>query len=448
MAERAPISARRIHGREAWRVRGPYRVDGALRPAGDKSIAHRAVLFAALARGVSELRNVPDGEDVGRTLAAMRSLGVQIEPDSQAWRFAGAGLRALHPAPGGLDCGNSGTSMRLLCGLLAAQPFDSRLVGDASLSRRPMRRVAVPLAAMGAHIECEGTDGRPPIVVRRAGRALSGMTHRVGVDSAQVRTAILLAGLYATGPTRLEPAGSSRDHTERLLRACHVYLRRDARGLELFPTQGIGWNAFTMRIPGDVSSAAFWVALGLMPGARLRVDGVGLNPGRVRYLEILRAAGATLAFEVQGEELGEPWGVIRIRGGGRLRGIDLRGPDVVQCIDEIPALAAAALLAGAGFRVRDAAELRAKESDRIAAAVRLLVAFGGRVREFADGFSLEPAARLHAGRFDAGGDHRLAMSAAIVALAIDGESDIDDVGAVRTSYPAFTSDAGSLLVAL
>jgi len=440
-----PISARGRDAAAAWRIHGGWGVNGVLQPAGDKSIGHRAVLLAALARGRSEIRGLPDGEDVARTRRAMGQMGVGFDAADGVWTVHGHGLRGLHPPAGDLDCGNSGTTMRLLCGVLAAQPFPARLVGDESLSRRPMRRVADALGAMGARIECAGDAGRPPLEIRPAPRPLAGITHRLDVDSAQVRSALFLAGLYAGGPTRIEPLGASRDHTERMLRACGVIVRSDAGGVTLMPIR-TGWDGFEARVPGDLSSAVFWiVAAGVTAGARLRVDGVGLNPGRARVLDILRRAGMDIAMQVQGEERGEPWGRIDVRGVATLAAVDLRGADVVRCIDEVPALAAAACAAGTSLRVRDAAELRTKESDRIAAILRLAAAFGARGTGSTDGFRIEPGTLLRAARFDAAGDHRLAMAAAVLAFRAPGDSHIDGVHGVATSYPAFVADAARLL---
>jgi len=432
--------------RGAWRLRGPARVEGVVEPPGDKSIAHRAVLLAALATGTCELRHLPEGEDVRHTLGAVEALGVRVEKVADASRVHGVGLRGLHPAGSPLDCGNSGTTMRLLAGVLAAQPFESVLRGDASLSSRPMLRVAEPLRSMGARVECLGRDGRPPLRNHGPSQGLLGACdHVLEVDSAQVRSAILLAGLHAAGPTRIRPAGASRDHTERMLRARGLHLVRDGRGLVLYPTQPArGWSAFDLRVPGDLSSAAFAVGLAAAtPGARLRVVRVGLNPGRARYLEILRRAGARIEVAVEGDAGGEPWGELRVVG-GRLADLRLAGEDVVQCLDEIPALLAAAAAAGCGAVVRDAHELRVKESDRIAGLATLLAAFGAEVRELPDGLVLRASARLRPARVRSGGDHRLAMAAAALATRAAGESRVEDVDCVRTSYPEFAAHLNRL----
>jgi 3-phosphoshikimate 1-carboxyvinyltransferase len=426
---------------DSWRIVGPARVDGALVPPGDKSIAHRAVLLAALGRGATTLRGLPSGDDVGSTLAAVQSLGVAVRGDRAACVVTGGGLAGLHPARVAIDCGNSGTTMRLLSGILAAQPFASRLTGDASLERRPMRRVVEPLVAMGARIDCEGRDGRAPLRFAAPPARLHGRVHRLAVDSAQVRSAILFAGLYAGGPTRLEPAGAARDHTERMLGACGVRIASDRGGTTLQPTHGRGWSAFEAWIPGDVSSAMFWIAAvaARRGDARLIVERVGLNPGRVQAIELLVRAGARIEMQRGGQSHGEPWGTIVARGGG-FAALRLTSRDTVQCLDEIPALAAAAAMAGAALTVRDAGELRVKESDRIAGVVRVLTAFGARARARRDGLDLEPGARLQPARVSSAGDHRLAMMAAMLALSAPGESTVGDIACVRTSYPEFAAD--------
>jgi 3-phosphoshikimate 1-carboxyvinyltransferase len=428
--------------RNAWRVLGPARLRGDLAPPGDKSVAHRAVLLAALSSGACELRDLPTGDDVRRTLEAVAALGVRVEPMSHGVRVHGVGLRGLHPSRAPLDCGNSGTTMRLLAGILAAQPFASVLVGDASLSRRPMRRVASPLRAMGGRVECLGAGDRPPLRIQGPSRGpLQGGECVLEVDSAQVRSCVLLAALHASGPTRVVPAGASRDHTERLLRALGVRLERAGDALVLYPTlPSSGLQGFDLRVPGDLSSAAFFVAMAAAtPGASLRVSRVGLNPSRARYLDILRAAGARLRVVPGGEERGEPWGEVQVEGGS-LRSLHLAGDDVVQCLDEVPALVVAAAAAGCEAEVRDATELRVKESDRIAGLARLLEAFGASVLERRDGLTLRAGSRLRPARVASGGDHRLAMAAALLATRVAGESRVEDVACVATSYPGFATD--------
>lgn len=439
-----PLSACRLAGRDSWEIHGQARLRGGLRLPGDKSIAHRALILAALARGPSTLRGLPDGEDVRRTVRALQALGVSIDPRGNALRVQGVGLRGLRPASQPIDCGNSGTTLRLLCGVLAGQRFTTVLTGDASLRRRPMERLVTPLAAMGGSIECLGAGGRPPVRVGGARRGLTGRIHRLDIDSAQVRGALLLAGLYAAGPSRLEPLGHSRDHTERMLEASGLPLRRAGGGLELHPGERPGWDGFEFEIPGDLSSAAFWIAhAAAMPGSRIEVRGVGLNPSRGRYLELLRTAGARLAWRERGSARGEPWGDVRCIGGA-LRPMRLAGPDLVRCIDEVPALATAAAAAACGFELRDAAELRVKESDRVAALSAVLRGFGGRLTPRRDGFRLAAGTKLRAATVGSAGDHRIAMAAALLALSSPGASRIEDVACVRTSYPGFTAELSRL----
>jgi len=427
-----------------WRAQGPALVRGTLHPAGDKSIAHRLWILAALAHGNSTLRGVPDGDDVARTRAALAALGVRIRAAGEnAWRVEGVGLQGLRAARTAIDCGNSGTTMRLLAGLLAVQRFETILTGDASLRRRPMQRVATPLRAMGARITCKGRDGRPPLAVGGGGAPARGHTHLLRVDSAQVRAAILLAGLTANGTTHVEPRTASRDHLQRLLRALGLHVSDGLRGTTVHPS-ALGWVGFRARVPGDVSSAAFWIALAAVtPGSRLQVPRVGLNPGRIRFLRLLCVAGARIEVRRAGITLGEPWGTVRVHGRS-LGALSLEGDDVVQCLDEIPALAAAAACAGSAFQLRDARELRVKESDRIAGLATLLGAFGGSVRTRPDGFDLAARTVLRPARVASKGDHRLAMAAAMLALRAPGPSRIEDVACVRTSYPAFARDAARL----
>lgn len=254
-----------------------------------------------------------------------------------------------------------------------------------------------------------------------------------------MRGALLLAGLWATGPTRLQPPGRSRDHTERMLAACGVHLQHDARGLVLYPTWGMGWESFDLEVPGDLSSAAFWIAhAAATPGASLLVRRVGLNPGRSRYLELLREAGARVTWRHRGDARGEPWGDVHVAG-APLASLRLAADDVVRCIDEVPALATAAAAAGCRFDLRDAAELRVKESDRLASLTRMLEGFGARITPRSTGFVLAPRPSLRPARVSAAGDHRIAMAAALLALRVGGTSWIDDVACVNTSYPQFAT---------
>ena len=428
---------------DAWIVRGAAGVRGVLTPPADKSLAHRALILAALGASPSTVRNLSGAEDVERTLQALRQLGIRIEPAPDGLLIHGAGLLGLRAPRAALDCGNSGTTMRLLCGLLAAQPFASELFGDASLSRRPMQRVAAPLRTMGARVQCLGDDGRPPLRIQPAPAGLRGAVHTLPVDSAQLRSALLLAGLYARGPTRLRPVGQARDHLERMLRSLGVRLESEADGLVL-ESGTTPWPGFAFAVPGDLSAAAFFVAGAMSPrSGELQVEAVGLNPGRQHYLELLQNAGARLEFRPGPTRLGEPMGAFAVRGPLR-SGLELRGADIVRCIDEIPALVAACAVTGVSADVHDAGELRHKESDRIAGLVQLLRAFGAPASESADGLHLAAGARLRPTQVSSQNDHRLAMAAAILALAAEGESRIGAVDCVRTSYPAFAADFARL----
>lgn len=421
-----------------WSIRGPLTCMGSFAPPGDKSLAHRAFLLASLAAGPCQLHRVPASDDVLRTRVALMQLGVEVHDDGVACTVRGVGLRGLRPAGAAIDCGNSGTTMRLLLGVLAAQTFESQLTGDASLLRRPMRRVVAPLRAMGADVTCHGADDRPPLRIGAPfGETLRGVEHRLQVDSAQVRSAILLAGLHARGRTRVRPVGAARDHTERMLRALGVDLECSAGATELHPKPET-WEGFTFHVPGDLSALAFFIGA-LSLGDVLEARGVSLNPGRMRYLEIVRDAGLEVQAVEEGRDLGEPWGTLRLRGALR-RSIQLAGQDTVRCIDEIPALLAAAATAGVEARVEDAAELRHKESDRIAAMVELLRRFGARVHATSDRVHVEAGASLRAARVASHGDHRVAMAAAVLATGVRGESIVEDIGCVATSYVDFAQD--------
>jgi len=368
---------------------------------------------------------------------------VRTERRRSGLRVHGVGLRGLAPARTAIQCGNSGTTMRLLAGLLAVQPFETLLLGDASLSCRPMQRIADPLAAMGARVDCLGPGGRPPLRVGGV-TTVRGRMHTLPVESAQVRAALLLAGLFAAGPTAVRPVGASRDHTERLLGALGVRLRIDAGGILMHPTQPQGWSSFDAVIPGDLSSVAFHVVLAATtPGSRLQVRHVGLNPGRGRYLELLRAAGAQISWSEEGEMLGEPWGSIHVRG-GRVAPLRIVARDVVACIDEIPALVAGWVGASSTIHVRDAGELRVKESDRIAGLAAIVRGLGGWITEYADGLDAGRSSDLHPGHLESRGDHRLAMAAAVLALCTRGTSVVADTACVRTSYPDFAADVTRL----
>ena len=412
------------------------RVRGRLQVPGDKSISHRYALLAALADGTSTIRNYAPGADCASTLRCLRMLGVAVRtaPDDAGDAgptviVEGRGGGAIGPAQEQLDAGNSGTTMRLLAGLLAARPFETAITGDASLRRRPMQRIVAPLERMGARIRTAG--GRPPLVIR--GGALRGATYEPPVASAQVKSAVLLAGLHAAGTTQVIEPVPTRDHTERALPAFGIAIdRTDGHvavrgGQQPAPAQ--------LRVPGDLSSAAFWAAAAAaLPGSAVEIAAVGLNPTRTAYLDLLRAMGADVTVERTGVAAGEPFGAVRVQHGAP-RALRIGADQVPGVIDELPALAAAACH-GAGLEVSGAAELRAKESDRIAVLTGGLRALGADVDERPDGFTIRPA-RLTGGTVDAAGDHRMAMAFAVAALGAAGPATITGHAAVEVSYPGF-----------
>jgi len=408
------------------------RLRGRLRVPGDKSIAHRYALFAALAEGPSTLTHFAPGADCRSTLSCLRGLGVEVD-DGQAGtvRLLGRGFGQLCSPAVPLDAGNSGTTMRLLAGVLAGHPFSSTLVGDASLSRRPMRRVMAPLERMGAHIEA--TDGRPPLTIH--GARLQAIAHTSDTPSAQVKSAVLLAGLHADGTTSIVEPAATRDHTERALTAFGGHVRVNGLAVSVVGHQRL--QGRTLDVPGDFSSAAFWfVAAAALPGSRVEIEDVGLNPTRTTLLDVLRRFGARVTIEITAIEAGEPRGLVAVEG-DRTGSLDIAPGEVPGLIDELPAIAALAAHGGQ-VTVRGASELRVKESDRIAALVAGFRALGIDADERADGFTVGgSAARPSGGSADARGDHRMAMAFAIAALAAERPSTIDGSDAVAISYPGF-----------
>ncbi len=395
----------------------------------------------------------PLGEDNLSTLGALRAMGVAADLDEAAGAIVvnGVGLRGLVAPKDDIDCGNSGTTMRLLAGVLAGQPFAARLVGDASLSRRPMQRVVNPLRERGARIEGKLDPKKPAEVTAPLeigplpnGHVLSGLEHTSPVASAQVKSALLLSGLWADGPTYVKEPHVSRDHSERMLRALGVPLRTVGAMVEIDPE---GWSRelppFEIVSPGDLSAAAFLLAAAhVVEGSRVDVRRVGLNPTRAGLLELLRDMGAGVEAEAKGDELGEPYGELRAAF-APLRGIRAGGEIVARAIDELPVFCALAARARGVTELADAAELRVKESDRIASMATVLRAFGVSCEERRDGMRIEgkPEGRLQAADVASGGDHRIAMSAAVLALAGDGPTRVRDVGCIATSFPRF---AGTL----
>lgn len=426
--------AREVTVRPASAVRGTVSVPG------DKSISHRYALLAALARGVSTLANYAPGADCAATLHCLERLGVDVRRGAP--RQAGEPPvvvvrgceRRLRQASSPLDCGNSGSTMRMLAGVVAGQPFASTLIGDASLSRRPMRRIIGPLSTMGARLEAAAGD-RPPLTVH--GGALHGIDFTPEVPSAQVKSAVMLAGVQASGRTRITEAVPTRDHTERALAAFGGAVTREGNTLVVEGRQAL--RAIAARVPGDLSSAAFFaVAAAALPGSAIAIEGVGLNPSRTALLATLAAFGAAVEHEETDSWQSEPVGRIRVTAAA-LRRVELTAAEVPSVIDELPVLAVLAT-AGGGLRVTGASELRVKESDRISALVAGLRALGADAEELADGFDVRPGPRLRGGTVHAHGDHRLAMAFAIAALTASGPVTIGGADAAAVSYPSFFAD--------
>jgi len=419
------------------------RLRGRLTVPGDKSIAHRYALLGALADGRSTLTHFAPGADCQSTLACLRALGVDVESaDDGTVTLLGRGFGQLRSPSAPLDAGNSGTTMRLLAGVLAGHPFSATLIGDASLSRRPMRRVMTPLGRMGARIEA--TDGHPPLTIH--GTRLHAISHEPETPSAQIKSAVLLAGLHADGTTSVVEPAATRDHTERALAAFGG--RVDVDGLRVSVSGGQRLQGQQLQVPGDFSSAAFWlVAAAALPGSRIEIEDVGLNPTRTALLGVLRRFGARVDVEVTTSSAGEPRGNVAVEG-DRTGSLDIAPEEVPGLIDELPAIAALAAHGGQ-VTVRGAAELRVKESDRIAALVAGFRALGIDADERIDGFVVAgPAAgttRPAGGRADARGDHRMAMAFAIAALAAERPSTIDGSEVVAISYPGFFETLGRLV---
>ncbi|MGC1481500.1 MAG: 3-phosphoshikimate 1-carboxyvinyltransferase [Chthoniobacterales bacterium] len=400
---------------------------------GDKSISHRSIMIGALANGSCKITNFLEGEDCLATMEAMRQLGVTID-HPEPGTVVVHGCRGQFKEPtGDLDCGNSGTSVRLLAGILAGQPFTTRLVGDESLSKRPMRRIIEPLTQLGATLTATGERDTLPLEIQ--GGELTGTTYEMPVASAQVKSAILLAGLYAKGRTTVVEPARSRDHTERMLEYFLVRTIRKDNTLTIYGGQTPESRDFV--VPGDISSAAFWLVAGAaQPGSRLLIEEVGLNPTRTGILDVLVRMGAHVREVVEVMDQGELRGTIDVKG-GQLRGTVIEGSEIPNVIDEIPIIAVAAALAEGETEIRDAGELRVKETDRIAAVATNLRAMGVEVEERDDGMRITGGAELRGARLESFGDHRIAMAFAIAGLFAQGETIIDGVECVQTSYPGF-----------
>ena len=428
------------------RIRPAARVSGRLRLPGDKSISHRAAIISALADGTSQLSNFSTSEDCASTLACLMSLGVLIEQEGTSVRVVGRGARGLTPPTVPLDCGNSGSTMRMLAGVLGGQGFDSILTGDTSLLSRPMERIAEPLALMGVRIISQ--NGRPPL--RISGGLLKPIHYELPVASAQVKSCVLLAGLNADGRTEVvETLGPTRDHTERMLRWFGVPVE-NCGGAGEASANMIGldgrarFSARDVSIPGDISSAAFLIAAAaLLPGSQLEVEGVGLNPTRTQFLSTLMSLGFDIETVAAREECNEPLGDLMVRSQKSAPRTEspgssfVCGPLIAQLIDELPLLAVVGTQLAGGIEIRDAEELRVKETDRIAATAHNLRAMGAEVTELEDGLAVAGPIRLRGARIEARGDHRIAMAFAVAALLAEGESEIAGAECVGISFPQF-----------
>ena len=416
------------------RVKQAPRIEAEITVPGDKSISHRAAIIAALSNGVCALHGFLPSEDCMHTVNALRALGIGIEQPEPDLLIVHGKKRVLTPPKSEIECGNSGTTMRLLAGLLAGQTFESRLVGAAPLSRRPMDRVVEPLRKMGADIVAEGPEQTPPLRIR--GGSLLGIHYRLPIASAQVKSAVLLAGLFAKGRTTVDEPSVSRNHTELMF---NYFLVRTAKGedgaVSVFGDQVPESRDFT--IPGDLSSAAFWlVAAAAQPGGHLLVRDIGLNDTRTALLGVLVRMGAQVREAVEDVDQLEPRGIVEITG-APLKGTVIQGKEIPQLIDELPVLAVAGVLANGTTIIRHAKELRVKETDRIAAIAHNLRSMGAQVIELNDGLEIHGPAPLRGTRLSSFGDHRIAMAFAVAGLFADGETVIQDADCIRESYPGF-----------
>jgi 3-phosphoshikimate 1-carboxyvinyltransferase len=412
-------------------IRPARNIAGALRLPGDKSISHRYAMLAAIAEGTTRLENFSTGADCASTLGCLAALGVELQRNANAVLIQGRGPKLQAPKLP-LDCGNSGSTMRMLSGILAGQEFSSELMGDESLSQRPMARIITPLEAMGAEIAA--TDGhRPPLHIN--GTHLKAIDYKMPLASAQVKSALLFAGLFAEGETRVEEPVRTRDHGELALRAFGAEVSQHGNQARIAGGQKL--HAIEAEIPGDLSSAAFFLcAAALFPGSRMLVSGLLMNPTRARLLDVLILMGVGISVAELEDHHGELVGTVEVDGRD-LRGATIAGADTATLIDEIPVLAAIAPYTSGGIEVRDARELRVKESDRIASIVTNLQAMGAEVEEHEDGLKIPGGQILHGAELDSFGDHRIAMAFAVAALRAEGETRIHRADAAVISCPGF-----------
>ncbi|MCX7029715.1 MAG: 3-phosphoshikimate 1-carboxyvinyltransferase [Spirochaetes bacterium] len=416
---------------------------GAYAPPADKSITHRSLLLAAVAGGTSVVRQALATGDCRSTRSCLERLGILIgEAADGTLSIRGAGLRGLAEPAGVLDAGNSGTTMRLLSGMLAGLPLFAVMTGDASLAGRPMARVVEPLRAMGARIEARARGTLAPLCFLPGTGSLRPLSWDLPMASAQVKGALILAALRAEGPSLIGGRIGSRDHTERMLGAgLGLGVRVEGGRLRVEPARAV--PSFEILVPGDVSSAAFFIAGSLVSGREIVVRDCGLNPTRLAFLDVVRRMGARVDTSEEGSSLGEPWGTVRVSP-GRLRAASVGPDEVPGLIDEVPLLAVLGLFAEGLTEVRGADELRHKESDRLAAVIRLAAALGGRIEPLADGFRVEGPQRLAGGTVDPAGDHRIAMAAAIAGAGTETGVRVTGIECAKVSYPEFVRDFQSL----
>lgn len=400
---------------------------------GDKSISHRALILNSIAKGKARIENMASGDDVRSTMSCLRALGVNIIGQGDVFTVNGVGTEGFRSPDNVLDAGNSGTTMRLLGGLLAAQPFFSIITGDDSLRSRPMDRLIHPLRHMGADIWGRKNDSLPPLAIK--GHRLKGITYKLPVASAQIKSAVLIAGLFAEGKTTLIEPTASRDHTERMISAMGVKITRDDKTIEMIPS--VPQSPVDVSVPGDISSAAFWLVAGAIhPDAKLRVLNVGINPTRAGIIDVLLDMGAKLKVDRVVKEGGEPVADVSIET-SQLMGIRIRSNMIPRIIDEIPLIALAGACATGTTVIRGAQELRVKESDRIRTTVTELSKLGVDIEELSDGMVINGSGSIKGGDCESHGDHRLAMTLGIASLVSQGEVIIHNAESVTVSYPGF-----------
>lgn len=423
-------------------VRPAQTLRGRVRVPGDKSISHRSVMLGALARGETEIDNFLFGEDCLSTIGIARAIGAEVITEVNRVVVRSGGMEALREPDNVLNAGNSGTTMRLMAGVLAGCPFFSVLTGDGSLRRRPMERVIKPLTAMGARITGRIGNSCAPLAIRGGG--LKAVEYRAPVASAQVKSAIMLAGLFAVGRTTVIEPARSRDHTERMLRFFGARVEVDGQRVSVWGRPDM--QGKKIIVPGDISSAMFFIAAGItVPEAELEILNVGVNPTRTGALEVLQRMGADITLFNKKEVSGEPVADLRVRGSS-LTGTEIAGAVIPKLIDELPVLAVVAALAKGETVVRDAEELRYKESDRIAAVVGMLQVLGADIRELPDGFVVRGGRSLKGAVCDSYGDHRMAMAAAVAGLSARGETVVRGAECVSISYPGFFDTLNGIIV--